>query len=122
MNKLRDLREQVQVWQKRSDPALATACSEIVKKLAAIEDALILPGEQKDNYDLILRSRLNEVVATLMSVVNSADAKPTKATQELFAEHSAEIDAEIAKLDAVVKTDAAALNAMIAKKGVAAIG
>ena len=122
VNKLRELREQVQSWKKRTQGAIESACGDILKKLDAIEDALILPGEQKDNYNLILRSRLNEVVATLMTVVNSADAKPTKATQELFAEHSAEIDAEIAKLDAVVKVDVAALNATIAEMGVAAVG
>ena len=112
----------MQGWQKRTSGAIEVACGDLVKKLDAIEDVLILPGEQKDNYNLILRSRLNEVVATLMTVVNSADAKPTKATQELFAEHSAEIDAEIAKLDAVVKVDVAALNGLIAAQGVAAVG
>jgi hypothetical protein len=122
VNRLRELREQVQAWQKRGAGEVETACGAIVKKLDAIEDALILPGEQKDNYNLILRARLNEVVASLMTVVNAADAKPTKAAQELFAEHAAAIDAEIAKLDAVVQTDVAALNSLIAVQGVRAVG
>jgi photosystem II stability/assembly factor-like uncharacterized protein len=133
VNRLRELREQTQAWQRRmtsdegrmtsdAEEMLGAACGEVIKKLDAIEDALILPGEQKDNYNLILRARLNEVVATLMTVVNSADAKPTKATQALFAEHSAAIDAEVAKLNEAVKTDVAALNALIAQKGLAAVG
>ena len=127
VNKLRELREQVTSWKKRMEKAeshatIGVACGDVLKKLDAIEDALILPGEQKDNYNLIVRSRLNETVATLMSVVFSADTKPTQAAVALFTEHAAEIDAEVAKLGVVVQTDVMALNALIAEKGVAAVG
>ncbi len=124
VNKLRSLREQLTVWQKRAEaqPEIAKAADAILKKLDAIEDQLILPGEQKDNYGLLIRERLNAAVADLMSVVAIADAKPTKAAQALFAEHAAAIAAEVAKLDAVVKDDISALNALIAQKGVPAVG
>ena len=101
---------------------LIDACAAIQKKLDAIEDQLILPGEQKDNYNLLIRERLNVSLAELMSVVNIADSKPTKAAQALFAEHASAIDSQIAKLDEVRMHDIAALNKLIAERGVVAIG
>jgi hypothetical protein len=123
VNKLRGLREQLALWRKRAadQPQIGESIDAIQKKLDAIEDRLILPGEQKDDYRLISPHRLNSALSELISVVNIADAKPSKSAQALFAEHAAGIDAEAAKLDAVVKQDIAALNALIAEKGVPAV-
>jgi photosystem II stability/assembly factor-like uncharacterized protein len=123
VNKLRGLREQLALWHKRTadQPQIVESIAAIQKKLDAIEDRLILPGEQKDDYRLISPHRLNSALSELISVVNIADAKPNKAAQALFAEHAAGIDAEVAKLDAVIKQDIAALNALIAEKGVPAV-
>jgi hypothetical protein len=123
VNRLRNLREQLALWHKRAaeQSQIVEAIAAIQKKLDAIEDRLILPGEQKDDYRLISPNRLNATVTELISVVNIADAKPNKVAQALFAEHAAAIDAEVAKLDDVVKQDIGALNALIAEKGVPAV-
>lgn len=124
VNRLRDLREQLQLWKKRAvnHKDIADACDAVLKKLDKIEDELILPGEQKDSYGLISRERLNAAVASLMSVVWSADAKPTKSSQALFSEQAVAIEAEVNKLNAVIRTDVAALNRMIAKAKLPAVG
>jgi len=101
---------------------VATACDALIKKLDAVEDELILPGEQKDSYGLISRTRLNAAIGELISIANSADSKPTVNAQKLFAEHATAVDAQVSALDKTMKKDLAALNDMIAEVGLHAIG
>lgn len=130
VNKLRDTRDQASAWKKRLDAAgdkpgakeVAAACDALIKKLDAVEDELILPGEQKDSYGLISRTRLNAAIGELISIANSADSKPTVNAQKLFAEHAAAVDAQVTALDKTMKKDLAALNDMIAEVGLHAIG
>jgi hypothetical protein len=123
VNKLRSLREQLGVWHKRAAelPEISKTIDAILKKLDVIEDRLILPGEQKDDYGLIAQNRLNATLGELVSVVSIADSKPTKVTQALFAEHAAALDAELAQLAEMQKTDIAALNSLIAERSMPAV-
>ena len=123
VNRLRDVRAQVQNWQKRlsEDEAVAEAAESVLGKLAAIEDELILPGEQKNIYGLIQRQRLNAKLASVISVVASADTAPTVQAVELSGEYAAAIDEQLALLEDVVKSDVAALNKLIAQSGAPAI-
>jgi hypothetical protein len=123
VNKLRDAREQIQAWKKRAgdEKKIAKECDAILKKLDKIEDELILPGEQKDDYGLISRTRLNAAIGSLISVVNSADTKPTTQCTELFDEMSREVDKQRKTLDAVFKNDVKQLNKMIEKARLPAV-
>ncbi len=120
---LRTVREQVQSWQKllpeRVD--VGNAAAAILKKLEQIEDALILPGDQKDNYHLVSRPRLNEAIAALVPTIGTADARPTEQATALVDEYVAAIQAQVEKLDDVLQTDVQALNSLIAQAGVPAI-
>jgi hypothetical protein len=115
VNRLRSVREQVAAWQTRAaeTPAVATAASALLEKLAAIEDALILPGDQKVTYGLIMRSRLNEALASVIAIVGTADARPTEQAYALVDHYAGQIDAQLAALDAVLAVDLPALNAAI---------
>ena len=97
------------------------AAESVLDKLAAIEDELILPGEQKNIYGLIQRQRLNAKLASVISVVASADTAPTVQAVELSGEYAAAIDEQLALLEDVVKSDVAALNKLIAQSGAPAI-
>ena len=116
VNRIRDVREQVVAWKKRAaaHPAVVQAADEVLSGLAAIEDKMILPGEQKDNYGLIAHARLNAAVCEVYSMAISADAKPTKAVQSMFAQYAAAIEAEVGRLNALLRTDLAEMNAAIA--------
>jgi photosystem II stability/assembly factor-like uncharacterized protein len=123
VNQLRDIREQVQAWKKRAgeDKKISKACDSVLKRLDQIEDALILPGEQKDDYHLISRTRLNAAIGSLISVVNSADTKPTKQSRELFEEMSNDVDKQCKALDKLCKTDVKTLNKLIEKAKLPAV-
>ena len=115
VNRLRDVREQVEGWRKRmaDKEALIAAADELLKKLAAVEDALIVPGDQKNTYSLVTRPRLNAALASVISVIASADAKPTQGSAELAAEYMGKIDEQIATLDKIFAEELAALNQAI---------
>jgi hypothetical protein len=115
VNGLRDVREQVEGWRKRlaGQDALVAAADEFLKKLAAVEDALIVPGDQKNTYSLVTRPRLNAALASVISVIASADAKPTQASAELAAEYMGKIDEQVATLEKIFAEDLAALNQAI---------
>jgi photosystem II stability/assembly factor-like uncharacterized protein len=115
VNRLRDLRDQIQGWRKRlaGQTEVVATMDAVLAKLDAVEDALILPGDQKNTYALLQRTRLNGALASLISIVASADSKPTASALELTDHYGAQIDAQLAQLQAVVDDDVAALNAAI---------
>ena len=51
--------------------------------------------------------RLNNKLAALQGIVESGDAKPTDQSYAVFKDLSARLDKELARLEAVVKADAA---------------
>jgi photosystem II stability/assembly factor-like uncharacterized protein len=123
VNQLRVLREQVEGWQKRAatHEAVSNAAAELLKKLAEIEDKLILPGDQKNTYGLGQHARLNAALASVIPIVASADARPTKQAGELAAEYSVKIDSEVKQLAAVVKQDVAAFNKLVQQAKIPAV-
>lgn len=123
VNRLRNVREQVELWRKRAGdhPTIDAAATALLEKLASIEDALILPGDQKVTYSLIIRSRLNEALASVIPIVGSADARPTEQAYAIVEHYSAQIDAQLAALEAVFSEDLAKLNRAIQEANLAPI-
>ncbi len=113
--RLREVRTQVEGWSKRlsSQPEVVQAANRTLEKLAAIEDALILPGEQKNTYELSVRPRLNSWLSSLVPIIGSGDGRPTAAAEALVAEYSGRIDEQLAALAQVLAEDVAALNQAI---------
>jgi photosystem II stability/assembly factor-like uncharacterized protein len=134
VRKIRTAAAQVEGWRERlaADDALAaddgapTAVVESAEALIAalreIEAALIVPGDQKDTFRLDDPVRLNEKLASLISVVASADAKPTESARELADLHTAQIDEQLDRLIAVFDQDIAAFNTLVAEAQLPAVG
>ena len=120
----RSVREQVEGWKKRlTDSADARqACEKLLSDLAPIEDALYLPGDHKMTYGLIVRPRLNQVLASAIPVVASADAKPTESLRELVQHYFDQIDDQLGKLHQMLASDLEEVNEAIAAARVAPIG
>jgi photosystem II stability/assembly factor-like uncharacterized protein len=118
VNVLRDVMSQAKGWaermaKKERGAAIVEAANAIIKKLEAIEDALILPGEQHDTFGLNQRTRLNAKLASLLSIVGSADRAPTQQAHELAAVYSSQTDDQLAQLQAVLDSDVEGLNSLI---------
>jgi hypothetical protein len=64
---------------------------------------------------------LNNKLAALQGTVESGDAKPTDQSFAVFKELSARLDKALARLEALVKTDLAALNTSLQAAGLAPV-
>lgn len=127
INQLRKVNTQVVFWQEqlteREDAsAVVEAAKALEAKLAEVEDLLILPGEQEDTFGLNERTRLHEKLSSLISIIGSADAKPTKQAQELAAHYSGEIDQQLETLSEILEGEVASFNAMVRDASLPAIG
>jgi hypothetical protein len=89
------------------------AAKALKDKLTGVEESLYQTKNQSSQDPLNYPIRLNNRMAALEGVVGSADARPTAQSYVVYDELGAAIDAELAKLDAVLKTDLAAFNKLV---------
>jgi len=124
--KLRDVKKQINdLANKIEDHSKAEEAIEAGKvlktKLEKIEDVLIQSksksGQDPLNYPILLDNK----IAALASVVDSADARPTDQSFEVFKYLSGQADAEIEKLKAFLEKDLPAFNDLCRKLEIPAI-
>jgi len=123
---LREVRTQVQSWSDRlakhsKGTAVVEAATKLIKELDEIEDVLILPGDQENIYSLAQPARLNAKLSSLVPIVGSADRRPTKQAQELYARYAKEADDQLTKLHTLLNDDLETLNTLIQDANVPAI-
>ena len=87
----------------------------LCEALAAVESALILPGRQTDTFGLNRRVRLNAALASVISIVDSADARPTSQARALAEEYMARIDGELDRLKALLDRDLGTFNDLVSE-------
>jgi hypothetical protein len=92
---------------------ISAQADSVLQKLAAVEDQLIQPGEQKNVYSLTNRPRLNSRLASLLSIAGTADARPTEQAVALAKVYSDQIDEQSSLLEAIISEDISELNRRI---------
>jgi hypothetical protein len=123
---IREVRKQVDDLLKRvagqpSAKAISAAAAELKKNLASIEEALYQTKNQSSQDPLNYPIRLNNKLAALAGVVQSADAAPTDQSYEVYNELVVQIDAQLAKLAEIIKADVPAFNQLVRDQNVPAI-
>ncbi len=115
INKLRETRGQVEAWTARPDlgDEAEESAKALLEKLHSIEDQLIVPGDHKDTFGLNERARLNEKLSSVISVVASADSKPTTQSTKIAEMYGSEIDEQLALLDQVFNEELVHFNEAI---------
>jgi hypothetical protein len=83
----------------------------VLNSLASVEQEVYQVRNQSGQDPLNYPIKLNNKIAALMGVIESADHRPTQQTYEVFEELSKALDAELQKKDATLKTDLPRLNA-----------
>ncbi len=116
---LRDLRQQVQDWQRRSKGNAAAdriqqAGDTLVERLTAIEQELVEPKAASALGPL---NRLNARLAILASMVDSADAAPPRQYEEVFQHLTQLCQAQIERYQALLRDDLPPFNATLAEAG-----
>jgi photosystem II stability/assembly factor-like uncharacterized protein len=113
--KVRSIRNQI------TDRLARTTDAEKKKRLQAIADPLLktLGATEAEIYQVKNQSsqdplnfpiKLNNKIAALQGVVQSADSKPTEQSYAVFKELSAALDQHIGQIDAALKTDLLKFN------------
>ena len=122
VRRIRETTGEVERWCARlsrhgGHEAALEAGKTLCEALAAVESALVLPGKQTDTFGLNRRVRLNAALASVISIVDSADARPTVQARALAEEYMARIDDELENLDALLDHDLGAFNDLVSEAG-----
>ncbi|MGB0384865.1 MAG: WD40/YVTN/BNR-like repeat-containing protein [Ardenticatenaceae bacterium] len=118
INQIRDLKAQLNGWVDRlsehsQKEPITQAADALKAKLQPIEETFIMPGLKTRSEVINHRARLATKLASLRSVVASADFAPTKASYQVFDYLSAQIDTQLNALQELIANDVAAFNQLI---------
>jgi photosystem II stability/assembly factor-like uncharacterized protein len=89
--------------------------------LSAVEGEIYQVKNQSSQDPLNFPIKLNNKIGALQGVIESADAKPTDQSREVFKMLSDRLDVQIAKMDTAIKTDLPRLVAMLQKQKLDAV-
>lgn len=103
--------------QKASDASITAAADALKQKLTDVEEAIYQTKNRSGQDPLNFAIKLNNKIGHISGVIEDADYKPTDQTYAAFKELSGELDAQLAKLNDVLKNELAAFNRQIAAKG-----
>ena len=90
-------------------------------KLTAIEEELYQTKNQSSQDPLNYPIRLNNKLAALAGVVASADAAPTDQSIVLYEELTAKIDAQLSRLDQIMRADLRSFNTLVREQNIPAV-
>ncbi len=126
INRIRSIREQADLWTKRSKDldagqAIKDAAKSLGKKLDDIEGELIQKDAKSSQDTLNFPVKLNSKLAALGNSVGAGDTAPTKQQQDLFTDLSTRIAVHLDALTALEKDDVAAFNTLVRDAALPAI-
>ena len=98
------------------DADIAAGGKELAQKLTAIEGEIYQYRNQSSQDPLNYPIKLNNKLAALAGVVQSADARPTNQSYEVFEDLSARLDAQLALLAALEGKEVPAFNRLLATR------
>jgi hypothetical protein len=122
--RIRDLKTQVsdrvaalRAKEKGKNAPLAVLDGErLIGKLTGVEGEIYQYRNQSSQDPLNYPIKLNNKLAALQGVIEAGDGKPTAQSYAVFKELSARLDAELAKLEGLLKADLPPFNKEIARK------
>jgi hypothetical protein len=101
---------------KASDAKIAAAADALASKLTDVEGEIYQYRNRSSQDPLNFPIKLNNKLAALQGIVESGDYKPTDQAYAVFKDLSAQLDRQLARLDAIVAGDLNGFNALIGKK------
>ena len=100
---------------------MTTALENLKGKLTGVEEAVYQVKNRSGQDPLNFPIKLNNKIAHLSGVIESADAKPTDQIYAAFKELSGELQVELDKLDETLRKDLPAANKLLAGKKIAPV-
>ena len=90
----------------------------LLKPLAVVEEEIYQVRNRSGQDPLNYPIRLNNKIAALMGIIESADNRPTDQTYEVFKELSAELEKQLQQMNATEKVELPRLNAALKREKV----
>jgi hypothetical protein len=124
---IRDLRAQLLAMEKRlgsddsTKPLVATS-ADLRKRTGAIEEELIQVNSKSSEDEANYPTKLNSKLGYLQNVIDSADAAPTAAEADVFADLDQRLEVQLAKWREVLGKDVPALNDAMRKNNIPLVG
>jgi hypothetical protein len=121
---IRDVKKQIDDLVKRVGPQskpIADSGNALMKKLTEVEEALYQTKNQSSQDPLNFPIRLNNKLAALLGVVARSDTPPNDQSFAVYEDLTRQIDAQLAKLSAIMKTDVPAFNQLVKDQNIPAI-
>ena len=127
INRMRDLRAQLDGWAKRTRDAngraeVAIAADALKEQVLEIEKTILVPDLRPGWADNLNQgTRLLQKLTDLTPVVALGDYRPTDAAEAVFADVTGRIEEQIARFDALVAAEVPGFNAKVAAAGAGAV-
>jgi len=122
---IRNLRDQInQRLQKvppRKKVEIQKLADGLMVPLTAVEEEAYQVKNRSGQDPLNYPIRLNNKIAALVGIIESADSKPTDQSVEVFNELSAQLDAQLAKMKQTLATELPRLNAALKREKIDAV-
>ncbi len=120
--RIRGLKDQIaERVTKTKDAGIKAAADGLTAKLTDVEGEIYQYRNRSSQDPLNYPIRLNNKLAALQSAVEVGDTRPTAQSYAVFEELSERLDKQVARLDALTKSEVAAFNKLLAKKKVETI-
>jgi photosystem II stability/assembly factor-like uncharacterized protein len=124
--RIRDLRDQIKETAERTksatkDTTIAAAAKTLDKNLTTIEEALYQTKNKSSQDPLNFPIRLNDKLASLTGVVESAVAPPTSQTLDVYRDLTGKVDAELGRLHDLIAVDLTKFNQLVRDQNVPAV-
>ena len=121
---IRDVKKQVDDLVKRVGPQskpIGDAGNALNRRLTEVEEALYQTKNQSSQDPLNFPIRLNNKLAALLGVVSGSETPPNDQSFAVYDELAGLIDAQLAKLSQIMKTDVPAFNQLVKDQNIPAI-
>jgi photosystem II stability/assembly factor-like uncharacterized protein len=100
-----------------NDSEVTQRGTELKNSLSAVENELYQTRLQSNQDPLNYPIKINNKIATLRSVIESIESKPTDQTHDVFELLEGQLVAQLDRLAAIVADDVPAFNALLASRG-----
>ena len=126
ITRIREVRRQVDDLVKRvkdqpNSRPIVEAAKSLNAKLTAVEEELYQTKNRSSQDPLNFPIRLNNKLAALVGVVNSADAAPTAQSYVVYEEQVGLINAQLQRLEQIMGSDLAAFNRLAREQNIPAV-
>jgi hypothetical protein len=120
--RIRSLKDQIADRSAKANDAKIKAAGEaLAARLTDVEGQIYQYRNRSSQDPLNFPIRLNNKLAALQGIVEAGDNRPTDQSHAVFKELSDRLDAQLARLEALIKTDLAAFNTQTKRKKLAPV-